>query len=175
MKELAFALNLLGLAFVIVSSLIKGEKITKILILVLFGNALVAVGYLCDGRGINGAASGLLACVQIFINFLFQRKDKPIPKWLIGIYALSFIVVNLLVSGFSFPTVLAILACMSFIITILQGNGKNYRICGIINTLIWIVYDIITASYPALITHGTILVVTIAGVLIHDLKKKKEA
>ena len=174
MKELAFALNLLGLAFVIVSSLIKGERITKILILVLFGNALVAVGYLCDGRGINGAASGLLACVQIFINFLFQRNDKPIPKWLIGIYAVSFIVVNLLVSrNLSFSTILAILACMSFIITILQGNGKNYRICGIINTLIWIVYDIITASYPALITHGSILVVTIAGVLIHDLKKKE--
>ena len=47
MKELAFALNLLGLAFVIVSSLIKGERITKILILVLIGNALVAVGQPC--------------------------------------------------------------------------------------------------------------------------------
>ena len=173
MRELAFILNIIGLAFCIFSSLIKGEKITKILILVLIGNMLVALGYICDGSGINGAASGILACVQIFINFLFQRKNKPIPIWLIGIYALSFIVVNLIVSGISFPTVLSILACMAFIMTILQKNGKNYRICGIINTVIWIVYDLVTASYPALITHGTILAVTVVGVLIHDLKRKK--
>ena len=173
MKELAFILNILGLAFILVSSLIKGEKITKILILILFGNALVAIGYLCAGTGINGAASGFLACVQISINFILQKKGKPIPKWLIGIYAFSFIVINLVVSKISISAVIAILACMTFIASILQKSGKNYRLCVIANTIIWIVYDLITESFPALITHGSIFIVNIIGTLIHDIKKKK--
>ena len=173
MKELAFILNILGLAFVLASLLIKGEKITKILILVLIGNALVAIGYLCAGTGINGAASGFLASIQILINFIFQKKSKPIPKWLIGIYAISFIIMNLVVSKISVSAIIAILACMAFISTIIQKNGKNYRLCVIANTTLWIVYDIITQSYSALITHGSIFVVNTIGILIHDIKKKK--
>lgn len=173
MKELAFILNLLGLAATLAASLIKGEKMKKVLVLVLIGNALVAIGYLCSGTGINGAASGLLACVQTLINFIFDAKNKPIPKWLIGIYIASFIAVNILVGGLTVATLLASLACIAFIVSILQKSGKNFRICAIVNTVIWISYDIFTGSYSALITHGTILAVNVVGFLIHDLNKKK--
>ena len=173
MQQLSLIANLLGLALVIMASLSKGSKIKTILILVILGNFSIAMGYILGGTGINGAVSCLLGCTQALINYFFESKGKPVPKFLIGIYALSFIVINILVGGLNFYTFLAILACLAFIASILQKNGRNYRLCAIANTLIWIIYDILTHSYTAIVTHGTLLVVSVVGLLVHDLKKKE--
>ena len=173
MQALSFIANFIGLSLVILASLSKGSKMSTILILVLFGNLFVSVGYLLAGTGINGAASGLLATVQTFINYFFERKGKPVPKILVGIYALSFIALNVFVSEFNFYSIIAILACMLFLACILQKNGKNFRICGILNTLVWIIYDVLTHSYAAIMTHGMLLIVNIIGVIIHDIKRNE--
>ena len=172
MQTLAFIINILGLGLAITASLIKGKKIGTILLLVLLSNSLIAIGYLISGTGINGAASCLLACAQTFINYFFEAKSKPLPKALSGIYLMSFIVVNIAVGGMSIATVLAILACASFVASISQKNGKNYRLCAMTNCIFWLVYDLITASYSATITHGTLLAVSAAGFIIHDIRKK---
>ena len=172
MEEISFVINLLGLALIVSASLVKGEKINGVLILLLVGNALLSVVYLLAEDGINGAVSGLIACVQILINYLFRRKEKRIPTWLVGIYIVSFVAVNLAVGGISFDCLLAILACVAFVASILQKNGRNYRICGIANTALWSAYDILTCSYVPLITNGTLLMMNIGGFLIHDLKKR---
>ena len=174
METAAFILNLIGLFLSILASLIKGEKMKKTLFLILLGNLLVAIGFLLSGVGINGAASGILACVQVAINYVFESKNKPIPKWLIAIYAVLFIAVNIWVGGIAISTVFAILACMAFVASIVQKNGKSFRACAIINTVFWLIYDLIVFSVNGLITHGTILVMNIIGVLIHDLKIKKK-
>ena len=174
MKTLAFILNLVGLVLAISASLIKGEKMKKTLLLILLGNLLVAISYLISGVGINGAASGILACIQIAINYVFESKNKPIPKWLIAIYVVLFIAVNIWVGGIAIPTIFAILACLAFIASIVQKNGKSFRACVIINTVFWIIYDIFVFSVNGLITHCSILVMNIIGVLMHDLKIKKK-
>ena len=101
MQALSFIANLIGLSLVILASLSKGSKMSTILALVLFGNLFISAGYLLAGTGINGAASGLLASVQTFINYFFERKGKSVPKILVGIYALSFIALNIFVSEFT--------------------------------------------------------------------------
>ena len=174
MQTLAFISNLVGLGAVIIASLIKGNKITKTLLLLWIGNFLVSAGYILSGTGIAGAASGILACVQISINFLFERKNHPVPIWLIGIYMLCFAAMNLAIEGIAVSTALATLACFAFVISILQKSGKNYRICGIVNTVLWSTYDLITHSYNALLTHATLLGVNIFGFIIHDVRKKKD-
>ncbi len=174
MKRLAVIANLIGLALVITASLSKGSKIKTILALVLFGNLFVSAGYILSGTGINGAASGILACVQTLINYFFEAKGKPVPKTLIAIYILSFVAVNLVVGGVNFYTFLAILACIAFIASILQKNGKNYRICAIANTVLWIAYDLLTHTYSAIITHGTLLCVSLVGFFVHDIKKQQK-
>ena len=173
MQTLALIANLLGLGLAITASLIKGKKIGMILVFVLFSNFMIASGYLLAGTGMNGAASCLLACVQVIINSVFESKNKPISKWLIGIYLLSFIVVNILVGSLGIATVIAILACSAFVASISQKNGKGYRICTIANCILWLTYDILTTSYSAIITHGVLLAVSVAGLLMHDIKKNK--
>ena len=171
MPLLSFTLNLIGLGAIVLASLIKGEKMKRILVLLFIGNALVGISYLFSDNGINGGASCLLATVQVVINYAFQSKGKPIPKWLVALYAAGFIAINLWLGGLNIATLVAVLACMTFVASILQSNGKGYRICSLANAITWGAYDIITHSYNGLITHCTLLVITVIGIVVHDIKR----
>lgn len=171
MEILSFILSIIGLACMITASLIKGKSMKKILFFVCCGNVLVATSYLVGGSGINGAASCYLGGAQAIINYFFESKNKPLPKWLVAIYALSFIAVNIAVGGFSASGILAIAACLVFIMCIGQKNGAKYRFWTILNNFLWIIYDLITKSYGALTSHVPLLIFTVTGMIIHDRKK----
>lgn len=174
MEILSYVLSVLGLISMIVASLIKGQNMKKILFFVFCGNILVAVSYLLGGSGINGAASCFIGSAQAIINYFFDSKNKPLPKWLVAIYALAFIGVNLAVGGFSALGVLAIIASLTFIMCIGQKNGAKYRFWTIVNMVLWCTYDFLSKSYGALTSHVPLLIFTVAGMLIHDRKKKTE-
>ncbi len=153
------------------ASLVKGKNMKTILALVFLSNLTVGTSYLCDGSGINGAAALYLACVQALINFFFQQKEKDIPRWLLLIYAAAIISLNLAVGGFSPISLLVITASLTFLLCIGQKNGAKYRFWTLINISLWVLYDILSASWAALFTHITVLVFTVAGMIIHDRKK----
>lgn len=174
MNILSYILSGVGLICMILASLIKGEKIKKILFLVFCGNFLTATSYLL-GSGINGAASCYLGSVQTIINYFFDSKNKPIPYWLNIIYAVSMIAVNVIVAGGISPIgVLAIIASLTFLLCIGQKNGKMYRFWTIVNMLLWCTYDVLAGSYGPLCLHIVLLTITVIGMVIHDLKNKKE-
>lgn len=155
----------------ITATLLKGESMKKILFLVFCGNVLVATSYLVGGSGINGAASCYVGSIQAIINYFFDSRCKARPKWLIAMYAISFIGVNLAVGGIKPLTFLAITACMVFILSIGQKNGARYRRCTILNNFIWCVYAVLSGSYGALATHIPIIIFSVTGMIIHDRKK----
>ncbi len=174
MDILAIILNLIGVAFAMASSLWKKATMKQILLLICGANLLIATSYLFQGEGINGAVSCYLAFIMAIVNYLFQSKNKPIPKWLIGIYALSFIVVNIISNGFDLYTLLAITAALFFVASLLQSAGKGYRFCSVFNTAIWSAYDILVGAFAALLTHGTLLMVNLIGVILYDVKKENK-
>lgn len=172
MQTLAYILSTLGLISVISASLIKGEKMKTILFLVFCGNVLVATSYLVGGSGINGAAACYLGALQTLINYFFESKNKPLPAWLIVCYALAIVVLNIWVAGgVSMLGILVIIASLTFIMCIGQKSGAKYRFWTIINITLWCAYDILSASYSALVTHIPLLTFTVVGMLIHDRKK----
>lgn len=170
----AIVLNVLGLAIIVSTYILKKASMKQILLLIFLANLMVATSYLLAGDGINGAVSGYMACVMTIINYFFQARKKPIPKWLIGIYAVSFVAVNLIISEFNVFTVLAIGAALFFVASIVQSGGKGYRLCSVGNSVLWSAYDILTGSYGALLTHGSLLAVTLGSVLLYDVWKKKK-
>ena len=173
MKITAFILSITGLISMITASLIKGKRMKLILFLVFCANALVATSYLLDGKGINGAAACYLGAFQSLINYFFESKGKAIPKWLIAVHALSIIALNIWVAkGITMLGTLVIVASLTFIMCIGQTNGAKYRFWTIVNVVLWCLYDIIAAAYPSLVTHASILVFTVVGMLIHDRKEK---
>ncbi len=170
MEIVSYILSIIGLVLMITASLIKGKNMKTILVLVSLSNLIVGTSYLCGGSGINGAAALYLGCVQTLINFTFEYRNKPIPKWLIAIYAAAIIAVNLAVSEFSPLVLLVIVASLTFLLCIGQKNGAKYRFWTIVNISLWCLYDVLSASYGALITHGSLLTFTAVGMLIHDRK-----
>ncbi len=173
MQLLSYILSISGLICIISASLIKGNKMKAILFLVFCANLFVATSYLVGGSGINGAAACYLGAVMTLINYFFDSKNKPIPKWLIAIYVIAIIVLNIWVAGgISLLGMLVIIASLSFIMCIGQTNGTKYRFWTIVNMLLWCTHDILAPAYNALATHIPQLLFTVVGMIIHDRKKK---
>ena len=171
MELLAFILSTLGTVCICTASFLKGKNMLVILPLVFSTNALLATSYILTGA-YNGAVSCTIGAVQILINyFFFERKNKDIPLWLIGIYAAAFIAINLMVFS-QLVDVLAILATMAFILSICQKTGKMYRLWTFFNSALWITYDFITHSYGPLSTHIILFISLLCGMFLHDRKKK---
>jgi len=164
-------LNLLGLASLIAAAVIKGEKIKENLFFVFSGNVLVGISYLFTTAGINGAVSAFTGGLQAIINYFFNSKNKKIPTWLTTVYALMFLILNIAVTR-SPIGILALLAALCFVGSISAKNGKGYRIWQILNSSLWISYDILSHSYGPLATHLVLFGFTIAGMLINDYKFK---
>ncbi len=173
MPYLSYVLSVVGLICMISASLIKGEKMKSILVLVCLGNALVATSYLIGGSGINGAASCYLGALQTLINYFFDKKGRALPAWLVALYAVAFVVCNLLVGGFTALCLLAIVASLTFIMSIGQKSGTKYRFWTIVNMLLWCLYDVLSRSFGALVSHIPLLIFTVVGMLIHDAKKDR--
>lgn len=174
MTVLAYILSGLGLLCMILASLIKGEKIKKILFFVFCGNFLTATSYLFTD-GINGAAACYLGALMSIINYFFDSKGKKIPMWLNAIYAVLIIVVNIAVAGeVTGLGILVIVASLTFIMCVGQENGAKYRFWTIVNMLLWCSYDLIIKGYPQLALHVSLLLFTVAGMIIHDRKNKNK-
>ena len=172
MEIFAFILSTLATICTCIPSFLKGKNMKLILLLVFSTNTLLATSYILTGA-FNGAATCGIGAIQTIINYFFERKNKPIPVPLIAIYAAAFIFVNLLV--FTHITdIIAILAAMAFICSISQKSGKQYRLWALVNTALWVVYDVITLSFGPLSTHVILLVTTLAGMAIHDRKKTNQ-
>ncbi len=170
MQILSYILSLLGLASMLVASLVKGKNMKTILLFVFMGSMFVATSYLITG-GINGAVSCYIGAAQTIINYFFDKKKKPLPKWLIAVYAVAFVVLNLM-TGISWLCMLAIVASLTFILCIGQKVGSKYRFWTLVNMGLWCLYDVLSLSFAALITHGTQLVFAVIGMVIHDRNSK---
>lgn len=171
MATLAFILSTLGTICICSASFLKGKNMKLILLLVFLTNSLMASSYILTGA-YNGAVSSGLGAVQTIINYcFFERKNKPIPKWLIAIYAVSFLIVNLLVFE-QLLDLIALAATMAFIMEICQKSGKQYRLWASANSFFWVIYDISTRSYGPLSTHAILLASVLIGMVLHDKKTK---
>lgn len=172
MQVVSFILSVLGFAAFIGASLTKGDKMKQILFLVSCANVLYALSYLAGGSGINGAASCLLGGVMAIINYFFDSKNKPVPKWLMLIYAVAVTALNIYVGGgISLLVLLTLVACYIFILCIGQKDGAKYRFWTIVNLTLWSIYDILSHSYGTLLAHLAQVAFTVVGMVIYDRKK----
>lgn len=164
-------LSILGLTAFVIAAIIKGDEIKQNLFFVFTGSLFVGTSYLFTTTGINGAVSSYIGGAQAIINYFFKKKNKNIPIWLILIYVLLFLFINLAVIN-SPVGILALLASLCFVGSILAKNGKEYRVWQIINSMLWISYDLLSHSYGPLVTHLVLFCFTVVGMLVNDYKIK---
>jgi len=145
------------------------KKMKTILIFNFIGNLLVGLSYLFVS-GYSGAAICGVACVQVFINYGFGTKQKKVPLWLLGIYAMAFLAVNL-ISFTHWYDILSLLAALMFVLYAAQSKPKYYRVFYMTNSLLWIGYDFIAGAYGNLATHTILFVSTTIAIIVRDRKK----
>ena len=170
MKILAFALSVIGTVCICGCSLIKGKDMRLILFLAFLSNVFVGASYILTGAW-NGALSCGVGAAQSIINYFFERKQKPLPVWLVALYALSFTAVNVIAFA-RFTDIFAILACYAYILGISQKSGKKFRVWSLTNAGLWLVYDLVSHSYGPVFTHVCQSSIAIFGMLMHDRQKK---
>ena len=173
MAYLSTILSAAAVMFSILASLTKGkENIIKILIFMFLCNFSMAMSYVVQGTdGINGSISCFIGAIACIANFFFTSKEKEIPLWLSGLYAVCFTTLNL-ITGINFAAIIAVIACLCFVFSIIQKNGAMFRIWTVSNTVLWCVFDIIQGLNQQLISHIILLAFYIIGMIINDRKSK---
>ena len=114
-----------------------------------------------------------IACIQVVINFIFDVKGKKIPLWLIAIYIVSYLSVNLLTFAYWYD-VLALVAALLFVISVAQSAAKYYRIFYFSNSTVWIIYDLLAGAYGNLATHIVLFIATLVSMIVRNKDKKIE-
>ena len=67
-----------------------GKKMQTVLILNFLGNFLVGISYFfTSSESTSGAVICFIACIQVVINYFFDRKEKKLPSVLITLYFVS--------------------------------------------------------------------------------------
>lgn len=148
-----------------------GKKMQTILIFNFAGNLLVGISYFLVS-GYSGAAICAVACIQVFVNYIYDVKSIKLPKVLIVAYAIAFLAVNL-VTFKAWYDILSLIAAMLFVLSVAQSEAKHYRVLYFLNSTVWIFYDFLSGAYGNLFTHIVLFVATLIAILIRDKSKKE--
>ena len=175
MDILISAISILATVLALIEPFSKKMKTALLINFVV--NALVGINYLLEDLygGISGAVICSVAIICLAINFRYTSKDMAIPNRVIALNAAIFTTANLvtfLIVGFHLYDILALIACLLFVLQIGQKNTKYYRLFYICNSLVWIPYDIFANSYGNLFTHSVLAVAILISIFVRDVKKK---
>ena len=176
MDILVSTISLLATVLALIEPFSKRMKTALLINFVV--NALVGINYLLEDLtgGISGAVICGVAIICLAINFRYTSKDLAIPTWVVVLNASIFTVANLvtfLISGFQPYDILALIACLLFVLQIAQKTTKYYRLLYICNSLVWIPYDIFANSDGNLFTHSVLAVAILISIIVRDWKGKK--
>ena len=168
-SPLGFSISMAALILEIIIYQFKGMK--AIVIGQCVSNLLILLTYAL-GDGLSGATMCAVATIHTFlIYWLYQKNNKKISGW----FVIASIVVYLGCSVFTFKSLIDLIptaAAVLFALSVVQSKSWKYRIIILVNSILWISYDIIiSAPIPMVITHGIAVVSVIIGMIRMDIKE----
>lgn len=143
----------------------------KILLMFVLVNLTIGIELILL-KAYAGAIVCLIAVVQTFINYIYNKKNQKLPKFYIPIY----IVVSLIAGIYTYEEpmdVLAIICAMLYIASICQVKERNIRIVSLINMSIWIVYNFYFKAYTDGIFKIGFVISNLIAIYKYDIKRIK--
>lgn len=150
-------------------TVVQLKKISHIMIGEIAANAIVAITYLILG-GYSGAAICSITITQAGISYILAKKDKSF-KWQ---YTIIFVLLYAISSVYSYQSPIDILPFIGAVLSvcaIMQKKPARYRIFMMLNSMVWIAYDIDAMAYTTLLTHGLLLVSIMMAMIRMDRNK----
>ncbi|MBQ7202051.1 YgjV family protein [Candidatus Saccharibacteria bacterium] len=145
------------------------KKRRQIFIALLLLNLFSALNFVFLGT-FSSAYVCFFAVAEMLINHLFERKNKPVPKWVVGIY----IIVNILLGAIAFTgplDVIPIVCALIFCATLLTKNEQNIRKLMLLNQALWLVYDLTVGAYFFAVSN--VLTIISTAIALYRFSKKK--
>ena len=115
----------------------------------------------------SGAGISFIAIAQSIAMYIFNRKNIPPPKWLIGFFLMLYIGT----SALSFKTIFDLfpaIAALCFAVSISVQKPLISRLWFIFNPALWVIYDFYAKAYVNAVMHFIILLSTIVALVRVD-------
>ena len=162
-----------SIALIISIVIAQFKDIKLILIGEIAGNLSIALSFGFLG-GLSGAWVCIVAAAQTIIIYWANEHqlDQKRRNVLTTVFGVIYVAGTVFVySGWS--DVVSCVCAMLYIMAIVQKDAAKYRWYMITNSFLWIIYDLQTAAYVNIITHGMVLVSLTVAKLRLDLKVEK--
>lgn len=165
---IAQVFGVLGIITSVVSMHFKKRRTIFIALLLL--TVFSILNYVFLGE-ISGTYISLFAILEMGVNFLFERKKKPVPKPIIAFYIIANIAIGALTFK-GFIDVFPIIAALIFCFTLLTKDEQNIRKEMFCNQVCWLVYDFSVGAYAFGVSNILTLVST--AIAIYRFSKKNK-
>ena len=165
---IAQAFGALGVIASVCSMQFKKRKTIFVALLLL--NLFSALNFVFLGT-FSSAYVCFFAVLEMLINNYFERKKKPVPKVVVGIY----IIVNILLGTISFKGVIdvvPIVCALIFCATLLTKKEQDIRKLMLVNQGLWLVYDLIVGAYFFAVSN--VLTIISTAIALYRFSKKKK-
>ena len=148
------------------------KNVRHILVCQLLINGIGALTYVLQD-GFSGCGIYLVALVQTVVYFILRVKKISAPTMLAAVFAVLFVLCSA-VAYTGYADIISAVAALSCALGIAQNKPSNYRICMLLNGLIWMAYDITLGAYTMIISHAVTFLSAGIGIVRLDLKTSKE-
>lgn len=166
--------QIISAAGLIVSVFIAQFKDVKhILVGDIVANMLVALSYVFLG-GLSGAWVCIVASLQCLIMYHANKRNwaQRTRTYLMITFAAAYIVGTVIVYR-SWADIVSCVCALLYIMAITRKSAAGYRGYMMVNSLLWIAYDITTLAFVNMITHGSVLTSVIIAKIRLDRRKKE--
>ena len=146
------------------------EKRSQILISFILAGIFFCGNYLLLG-GYTGLVVCFIATLQTVTSYIFEIKQKEIPKWLISIFFILSIIGGLLTYQ-NILDILPILGGVTYTWAIIQKKESYIRWITLSNCTLWLIYDIFIKAYSTCISDVILIASTLIGIIRFNIMKK---
>ena len=144
-----------------VTFFLKDKK--KILIFNIVGTCFFAVEYLLLNAFV-GVVSNCISLIGLVWYFINDRKGKKKDYISISVMSALFIIFGI-VTFTKWVDVLVIIASLTYTYSIWQSDNFVYRWYGIINSILWMVYNFVYIAFVSIVFETICLIAKIVGVI----------
>ena len=159
------------LALLISVIIVQFKNIKHILLGEIASNLAIAFSFVFLG-GLSGAWICIVAALQsLAIYFVNKANWRQYGKTLLSVLFAFIYIIGTIVVYQGWADLVSCACSLLYILAIVQTDSKKYRWFMTANSFLWVIYDINTAAYVNIITHGILLFSLIIAMLRLDRKK----
>ena len=164
--QLATAVSIVTTAISVIA--MQCKKMAYVRALQFVANFLLVVQYaITDNLSASGVC--IMAIGQVIVAIIFQRLKKPFPIPLVIFFMAAYITITV-ISFEKAPDILTGVAACLFALSVVQTKNENYRVCSTLNCTTWLIFDIWSGTYTAVILHATLFVIDVTTIIRLDGK-----